>query len=145
MQAHVVAWYTGKRIFLTPMELNKYGNEVYLIKRNWEPSVNRIDLDEGIYGGQNSAIGAINLAIALGANPIYLLGYDMKCEGKTHYHKGYPDRDPIQFNAKLKEYKKEIEELSKLWRESNTAIFNLGPDSDLTCFPFADLNRVLGA
>ena len=149
--------YPGLKIFLTPLELNKYGNEVYLIKRTHKPGINRKDLDEGIWGGDNSAVGAINLAIALGANPIYLLGYDMHCGKKTHYHNGYVDqvaavdgkptvapRDPVIFNKQLQEYKAEVEENSKLWKEHNIAIFNLGPDSALTCFPFADLNRVLG-
>lgn len=149
--------YTGLKIFLTPMELNKYGNEVYLVKRTHKPGINRTDLDEGIWGGENSAVGAINLAIALGANPIYLLGYDMHCGEKTHYHKGYVDmgqengqpkvvdRDPVIFNNQLQKYKAEVEETAKLWKEHNIAIFNLGPDSALECFPSADLNRVLGA
>lgn len=136
--------YSGHRVFLTPMEFNKYGEEVYLVRRKWKIEVNQKDLDEGIYGGQNSAAGAINLAISLGASPIYLLGYDMKCGVKTHYHTGYPDRDPVLFNTKLQEYKAEIEELSKLWKEYNISIINLGPDSDLTCFPFMDFHTVLG-
>ena len=149
--------YPGLRIFLTPMELNRYGKEVYLVKRTHKPGINRANLDDGIWGGENSAVGAINLAIALGANPIYLLGYDMHCGDKTHYHKGYVDqvasptgqptvapRDPVIFNQQLQKYKAEVEENSKLWKEHNIAIFNLGPDSALECFPFADLNRVLG-
>ena len=104
------------KIFLTPLELKKYGVEVFLVRREKKIGVNREDLDRGIWGGQNSAVGAINLAISLGASPIYLLGYDMKCREKTHHHNGYVDmsadvngqpklveRDPIQFNRKLSE------------------------------------------
>jgi hypothetical protein len=42
----------------------------------WRPSLKGGDLDDGIYGGINSFTGAINLAIALGANQfIYWCGY----------------------------------------------------------------------
>lgn len=149
--------YPGHRIFLTPMELKKFGPEVWLVRRKWKADVNKVDLEEGIWGGENSAAGAINLAISLGADPIYLLGYDMKCGDQTHYHNGYVDnapdekgqntlvaRDPVVFNAKLKEYREEITALAPLWKESGNTIINLGPDSDLTCFPFQDLDKVLG-
>ena len=144
------------KIFLTPMELKKFGEEVFLVRRKEKAEVNRGNLDDGIWGGQNSAVGAISLAISLGASPIYLLGYDMKCETKTHYHGGYKDflpdetgksrlveRDPIRFNLKLQEFKKEIEELSPIWKEAGINIINLGPDSSLTCFPFKNINDVI--
>lgn len=39
----------------------------------------------------NTGAAAINLALLLGANPIYLLGFDMQVvNGKGHYHNQYP-------------------------------------------------------
>ena len=53
------------KVFLTPMELKKFGQEVFLVRRKWKAEVNRENLDDGIWGGQNSGVGAINLAVAL--------------------------------------------------------------------------------
>jgi len=54
-------------------------------------------LENGIYAGVHTGAGALSLAIALGADPIYLLGYDMGFseteEGrKSHFHDGHPKR-----------------------------------------------------
>lgn len=53
-------------------------------------------LAEGIGCGGNSGFAALNLADVLGADPIYLLGFDMKGEnGKvTHFHDGYAEKAP---------------------------------------------------
>jgi len=48
-------------------------------------------MKNGIGHGYNSGYGALNLAACLGANPIYLLGYDMKTKGtQAHWHGGHP-------------------------------------------------------
>jgi len=136
--------FLGKKIFLTPMELKEFSHkDVYLVRRNWQPSVNRDNLDEGIYGGTNSATGAINLAYALGCREIYLLGYDMHCETQSHWHNGYPNRDLKEFNSKLEGYKKEIEGLAPMWEANGTMILNLNPTSALKCFAFGNLERIL--
>jgi len=54
-------------------------------------------LHTGIYSGLHTGTGAISLAVALGANPIYLLGYDMGYGGgngrrRSHFHDGHPKR-----------------------------------------------------
>lgn len=50
-------------------------------------------MSDGVATGENSGFAALNLALNLGASPIYLLGYDMKGNdaGKqAHFHSGYP-------------------------------------------------------
>lgn len=49
------------------------------------------NLEDGIYQGRNSGYAALNLAIALGASPIILLGFDMLGrDGKAAwFHEGY--------------------------------------------------------
>ena len=138
------AWmkYEGKRIFLAPMERKKYGEEVYLVRRQHAPKISR-DLEEGIYGGQNSGVGALLLAIALGANPIYLLGYDMQVDIKTHWHNGYPNRNIEDFREKLIGYRTEIEKLAPTIKEQGIAVLNLNPNSGLRCFPFADASELM--
>ena len=53
-------------------------------------------LEEGVGCGGNSGFAALNLADILGADPIYLLGFDLKGEnGKTaNWHEGYAHTKP---------------------------------------------------
>jgi hypothetical protein len=55
-------------------------------------------LCEGIGHGNNSGYAALNLACCLGANPVYLLGFDMRHKPNCHYcgkpFNGRPPADP---------------------------------------------------
>lgn len=99
-------------------------------------------LEEGIYDGSNSGYSALNLAIALGANPIYLLGYDMKKDnrGDSHYHSGYPHP---QKKKELSTFAKKFPQLAKLANEKNIKIINLNKDSELKCFEFGTIKEAL--
>jgi len=148
----------SRKVFLTPLELKIFSSgDIYLVKRKSNAEISVGDLNEGIYPGQNSGFGSINLAVALGSTKIYLLGYDLCCTDRTHNHSGYKDctpdsngqntwvaRDPKLFNKKLGEFKKEIEDFSPIWKEAGINIINLNPNSALTCFPFGDIDKVLG-
>ena len=134
--------YKGTRIFLTPLEIKKFGDEVYLVRRVIDFKIIR-ELDDGIYGGTNSATGALMLAIALGCTQIYLLGYDMKVKTQSHWHGGYPDRNLNDFSMKLYEYKTEIEKLCPMISQMGVSVINLNSDSALTCFEFNTIDKVL--
>lgn len=134
--------FKGIRIFLCPLTTKKFENDVYLIKRTNSDIVSR-DIEHGIYPGRNSAVGALMLAIALGANPIYLLGYDMHAEKSSHWHDGYPERDLETFNKKLKNYRKEFESLAPMIEDMGVAVYNLNPCSSLRCFDFAKADVIL--
>jgi hypothetical protein len=134
--------FKGLKVFLTPMELKSYGQEVRLVKKLFYKSVSR-DLEQGIYGGCNSGLGAIMLAIAIGANPIYLLGYDMQTTERNHWHDGYPEKKETDFNSKLTQYRHEIEEMVPLFNKIGVQIFQTNKDSALKCFPNIDLNYAL--
>ena len=134
--------FSGIRIFLCPLTTKKFENDVYLVRRTNSDIASR-DLGHGIYPGRNSAVGALMLAIALGANPIYLLGYDMCAKTQSHWHDGYPDRDLEQFNKKLENYKKEFETLAPMIEEIGVAVYNLNSESSLRCFDFANVDVVL--
>jgi hypothetical protein len=49
---------------------------------------------DGLGWNGNTGASAINLALLLGADPIYLLGFDMRvgANGKTNYHNAYNNR-----------------------------------------------------
>jgi hypothetical protein len=136
--------FKGVRVFLTPMEIKKFGVEVYLVRKVIVSSFNREDLDNGIWGGKNSGMGAISLAIALGSTEVYLLGYDCQAKETTHWHSGYePNRDIIQFNQKLATYKEELEGMVPQINILGVKIYNTNSDSALKCFSFVNINEVL--
>ena len=98
-------------------------------------------IKDGIGGGTNSGFGAFNLAVCLGANPIYLLGFDMKGkDGKqAWWHNGYPDKqgDKI-YKSFINDFKRVTEELDK----RRIQVFNLNYHSDLKCFEFQDFSKI---
>ncbi len=98
-------------------------------------------LKEGIAGGTNSGFGALNLAVCLGANPIYLLGFDMKGkDGKQGWwHNGYPEKQGERvYGAFANDFKRAAPGLHK----EGIEVINLNPDSDLPCFEFGRLEDV---
>lgn len=95
----------------------------------------------GLHRGTNCGYGALNLAIVLGANPIYLLGYDMqRSKDKTHYHEGYRrtanQKALIEFAASFTMIYKDI-------RAKKISVVNLNPKSKLRCFKFSTIEEVL--
>jgi len=61
---------------------------------------------ENFNSGYNSGFSSLQLAILLGYNPIYLLGFDMSTDGDaTHYHGGYGKSKDVM-NKNLTNYSK---------------------------------------
>lgn len=93
-------------------------------------------LKEGLYHGQNSGYGALNLAMVLGADPIYLLGYDCSKgpAGEKNYHDGYPSGgNPDALNIFKRAF-----EVGAALLNGRPRIVNLNPNSALRCFEFGD-------
>lgn len=135
--------YRGLKVFLTPPNDRKFEEGVYLVRNTQSLGIHG-DLDVGIYGGQNSGVGALTLALTLKANPIYLLGFDFKCGAQSHWHGGYADnRDLNTFNKKLDEQRQEIESIKPLADALNIEIFNLSSNSNLQNFSYKEVDEVL--
>lgn len=103
------------------------------------------DLAEGVPCHSNSGLNAIMIAACLGANPIYLLGFDCKGEnGRTsNFHSGYPESDSDQTyrDSFLPDFKDASYRLAK----KGVRVINLNPESALQCFEFGrfeDLPKV---
>ena len=97
-------------------------------------------MGQGLYHGNHSGVGAIGLAYCLGANPIYLLGFDCnKSDGASHFHDGYgaPTRDSV-----LEGFIKDIDALADLIKPTGTRIINLNPASAIRCFPFGKMDDI---
>jgi hypothetical protein len=144
--------YSGIKVWLTPRERVSFSRDVYLIKsiRN---AVVSFDIAEGIHGGNNSAFGAMMLAVALGANPIYLLGCDFcveQNEGKkkenlrTHCHDGYINTNITRYSKKLVRFRLVFEKFYDiLCNHHGIEIVNLNPDSMLGLYPKKKLEEVI--
>lgn len=92
----------------------------------------------------NTGISALALAVFMGADPIYLLGVDLKYgpNGEKHFHAGVRS-DPlaymnVYYQRWYSNFKKKEEEAGRLPR-----IVNLNPDSNLKCFEFGDVDEAL--
>jgi len=97
---------------------------------------------DGLGHGNNSGFGALNLAVVLRANPIYLLGFDMKHGpgGKSHFHKGHPrPQDETQLAKFREKFMNHADELKR----RGIRVVNLNPSSALRCFEFSTPEEAL--
>ena len=98
-------------------------------------------LEKGIYpgsfDGHNAGQAGLNLAVILGANPIYLLGYDMKGEGgKTaNWH----DKYPAEWKSGEDCYTRYARDIAECVPQFSARVVNLNKESGLKCFEFGDL------
>lgn len=119
-----------------------FKNDVVVLNRLKEKSLS-LDINSGIYPGDNSGWGALNLALCFGCNPVYLLGYDFKVEkNKTHWHDGY-EQDIEALKKRLAKYIRCFEYFSGVLANEGFKIINLNKNSALTCFDMQDIGNVV--
>lgn len=116
-------------------------DDIYILKiyRTYTESLRSFpfSMKEGIGCGSNSGYAALNLAACLGANPIYLIGFDLKHSGtQTHWHDGHPEP---QKAYQLDRWKRFFGIAAQALHAKNVDVINLNPDSALECFPKADM------
>lgn len=122
-------------------------DEIFIIRtfQNYKAGLRAFtfSMKDGIGHGNNSGYGALNLAVCLKANPIYLLGFDMKHEsgGVTHWHAGHPMR---QKEKTVTGFIKFFERAGHALRGKGISVVNLNPNSALNVFPKKKLEEVLG-
>jgi len=77
--------------------------------------------DPGIISGKNSGHAAIQMAVHLGANRIYLAGFDMEFTGgRTHWHDGH--RIPSSEANYKTRFKPMLEDLTKILDKRNILV-----------------------
>ena len=92
-------------------------------------------IKDGIAVGNNGGTFALNIADILGADPIFLLGYDLKgrpgepAGRAAQWHRKYPDE--WQGRGPYERFKEDLETWAPKVRAK---VFNLNPDSALECF-----------
>ncbi len=96
---------------------------------------------EGIGHGDNSGYAALNLAVCLGANPIYLLGFDCKhTNGKSHWHAGHVMG---QEEWRAEKWVKYFDIAAEKLAPSKFRVVNLNPNSAIECFEKMPQGRIL--
>ena len=133
----------------------KLAPEIYIVKvwKNYSQGFRAFPdtMLNGIGHGNNSGYGALNLAVCLGADPIYLLGYDMsyrkiKDDGpfdavtRTHWHEGHPQPHSPNTVERFVQY---FQLPAVKAKEKGFEIINLNPKSALPYFPKRPCEEVL--
>lgn len=104
------------------------------VKLNSDEGLPR-SIADGFSHGNNSGYSALLMAYLLGANPIYLLGFDMKHQDRrTHWHSGYPHTTP---ERTLESFKVSFGRIAPELERAGVRVVNLNPDSALDAFPKA--------
>lgn len=85
-----------------------------------------------IFIGTHTGYAAINLALALGFSPIYLLGFDYGPDENGNYHVTDDWGHPEDIDQRLKRFKKEVDRYPEYVKDKK--IINLSPISKLEAF-----------
>lgn len=116
--------------------------DCYVVRRNNLLTI-PTSFNDGINPGNNSGFGALMLAISLGFSIIYLLGYDLKCQNRTHWHEGYQGQKLECQNQKLHSFLTPFILLSSAIKRHGTIVINLNPESALPCFHKKTIDEIL--
>lgn len=86
----------------------------------------------GAASRSNCGIPALNLADMLGADPIFLIGFDCKTDdqGRTHGH----DRYPAHWGTNPRRFKVWLDEFYWASTQVKAKVYNLSPRSAIECF-----------
>ncbi len=114
--------YDGYKVWLNTNTLNVPDEDVYLTN---------------IPSGGNSGHAALNLALKMKANPIYLLGFDLCGDNRGRqrwFHHGYPEQEGTGMYVRYRErFEKEATVRARL---AGVRVVNLNSRSALKCFEF---------
>ena len=97
--------------------------------------------------GNNSGHCGIQLALLLGYTKIYLLGFDLKSSGQTHFHQSYKEADQKSFKNKVNNYAATLSNALAEYKGSQE-IINLSSSSILATSPHIktqSFNDVIGS
>lgn len=95
-----------------------------------------------IHYGMNSGFQAVNLALLLGANPLVLIGFDMRVTDKRHFFGDHPPG--LRNTSKYVNFINCFRQAAKRLPEA-VEILNATPNSALDCFPKVSLDVALAA
>jgi hypothetical protein len=95
----------------------------------------------GVCTGANSGFQALNLALLSGGNPVLLVAYDMRLDGRrTHSHNGHPRNSS---EGQLRDWAVLFGSLSGAVAALGVRVLNCTPGSRITAFPMVPLAEAL--
>lgn len=119
--------------------------DVHVIERKRRDKFWSKTWEEGLSYSSNSAIGAINIATILDADPLYLLGIDCR---RTKQDANYHDVYPFEWRmpeGQDKNYASDFTHWAALHTKNRKVVNLINPDfeSALTCWPKVSWGEVL--
>jgi len=132
--------YEGFKCWLT-VDVFPWPDDIYVLDYDRKDGMTS-SLHTGLGSGGNSGFGALNLALCLGASPIYLVGFDMKGENRRQawFHNGYPMVQ--QSNVYSEKFLPSFERAMNDIRRFGARIINLSSNSALKCFEFGKIEDI---
>jgi hypothetical protein len=116
--------FQGQKFTASPRCMKKYGLELFCST------------------GTNSGLRGIYLAEQFGANPIYLIGFEMHPKHGVHWHRPYERlRNPGQ--AEMKRWLLETDWAADRLRSRRVTVINCTPGSALKRYPYIPLSQVI--
>lgn len=98
----------------------------------------------GVIGwGGNSGFGALNLAVQFGANPIVLVGYDMRLDRGVHWHGLHGGGLTNPHARNVERWRRCVDGCAPLLNGLGIRVFNASPVSWLQNYPKMDLMDAL--
>ena len=125
--------YTDTRYNLKYKDLDKFDDVI--VSNTLYDSINGFGKDISNFAhGNNSGFCALQLALILGYDKIYLMGYDLNTNSrKTHFHNGY-NQDYARFTKELADYRSTFEAAIRL---------SDNKDRIISCSPISSLNSII--
>lgn len=132
--------FKGFRVWLDSAGYD-YPQGIFILNKSKSHKLSN-SMKDGLAGESSVGSGALSLAVCLGANPIYLLGFDMKGRNgkQAWWHSGYPERlqgDSV-YAGFINDFKRAAPQLEK----RSIRVINLNPESNLKCFEFKEFKDV---
>lgn len=113
---------------------------------NVEKNVNDMPLEGRRLGhGGHSGFQAVNLAAMSGARWIVLTGFDLRCDGKAHWHEDHGGEMSNPTDGFLRRCAVLLDDMAPHLRRNGVQVINATVGSSLRAYPFATVQEFLGA
>lgn len=100
--------------------------------------------EPGLVGsGGNSGFQLVNLVTQMGATGIGLIGMDMRLDGGAHWHGKHPDQLRNPDEARMREWRANLDRAALKLRQSGIDVVNCSPVSALQKYPKMTIDQML--
>jgi len=127
--------FKGVKVWVNTQEF-PYPEDFYIVNVNKELTELNKDYSAGLPFCTNSGLNALLLAVCLGANPIYLLGFDGEGD---NFHSGYPEprNNDIYKDVFIPDFDHFAPQINYF-----AEVINLNPQSKIRCFETGVIENV---